>query len=101
MRLPVILSRDEVARLIDSASNQFHRTILMTLYATGVRRTELAHLKVTDIDSERMVRHIQNRKGRKDRDVVLSRYLLEELRQRYRRFPRQPATWLFSRRSAA
>jgi site-specific recombinase XerD len=42
----------------------------MTLYATGVRRTELAHLKVTDVDSERMVLHIQGGKGRKDRDVV-------------------------------
>src|ERR1022692_812143 len=60
MRLPVILSRDEVSRLIESASNQFHRTILMTLYATGVRRTELAHLKLTDVDSERMVLHIHN-----------------------------------------
>jgi integrase/recombinase XerD len=95
MRLPVILSRDEVGRLIDSASNQFHRTILMTLYATGLRRTELAHLKVTDIDSERMVLHIQNGKGRKDRDVVLSPHLLEELRQHYRRLSRKPTTWLF------
>jgi integrase/recombinase XerD len=95
MRLPVILSRDEVARLIESASNQFHHTILMTLYATGVRRTELAHLKVTDIDSGRMVLHIQNGKGRKDRDVVLSPHLLEELRQHYRRLPRKPTTWLF------
>ena len=95
MRLPVILSRDEVARLIESASNQFHRTILMTLYATGVRRAELAHLKVTDIDSERMVLHIQDGKGRKDRDVVLSPHLLEELRQHYRRLPIKPTTWLF------
>ncbi len=55
MRLPVILSRDEVARLIESAPSPFHRTILMTLYATGVRRTELAHLKVTDVDSERLL----------------------------------------------
>ena len=95
MRLPVILSRDEVARLIESASNQFHRTVLMTLYATGVRRAELAHLKLTDIDSERMVVHIHNGKGRKDRDVALSPHLLDELRQHYRRLARKPATWLF------
>jgi integrase/recombinase XerD len=95
MRLPVILSRDEVARLIESAASQFHRTILMTLYATGVRRNELAHLKVTDVDSERMVLHVHEGKGRKDRDVVLSPHLLEELRQHYRRLPRRPATWLF------
>ena len=74
MRLPVILSRDEVARLIESAPSLFYRTILMTLYATGVRRTELAHLKITDIDSERMVLHIHDGKGRKDRDVVLIHY---------------------------
>jgi integrase/recombinase XerD len=95
MRLPVILSRDEVARLIESASNPFHRTILMTLYATGVRRAELARLKLTDVDTARMVLHVHNGKGRKDRDVVLSPHLLEELRQHYRRLARKPATWLF------
>jgi site-specific recombinase XerD len=94
-RLPVILSREEVARLIESASNPFHRTILMTLYATGVRRAELARLKLTDIDTERMVLHIRNGKGRKDRDVVLSPHLLTELRQHYRRLAPKPATWLF------
>ena len=93
MRLPVILSRDEVARLIESAPSPFHRTMLITLYATGVRRAELAHLKVTDVDSERMVIHIQGGKGRKDRDVVLSPHLLDELRQHYRRPARKPATW--------
>jgi integrase/recombinase XerD len=95
MRLPVILSRDEVARVIESASNEFHRTILMTLYATGVRRSELARLKLTDVDAARMVLHIQNGKGRKDRDVMLSPHLLDELRQHYRRLTRKPATWLF------
>jgi integrase/recombinase XerD len=55
----------------------------------------LAHLKLTDIDSERMVVHIHNGKGRRDRDVVLSPHLLDELRQHYRRLARKPATWLF------
>jgi site-specific recombinase XerD len=95
MHLPAIMSRDEVGRLIESASNPFHRTILITLYATGVRRAELASLKLTDVDSERMVLHIHNGKGRKDRDVVLSPHLLDELRQHYRRLARKPATWLF------
>lgn len=95
MRLPVILSREEVARLIESAPSPFHRTILMTLYATGVRRAELVHLKVTDVDSERMVIHIHDGKGRKDRDVVLSPHLLDELRQHHRRLARKPAIWLF------
>ena len=54
-----MLSPEEVARLIDSARNLMHRTMLMTLYATGLRRSELCHLKVADIDSERMVIHVQ------------------------------------------
>jgi site-specific recombinase XerD len=95
LRLPVILSRDEVAHLIESAPTAFHRTILMTLYATGVRRAELTHLKVTDVDSGRMVLHIHGGKGRKDRDVVLSPHLLDELRQHYRRLDRKPSEWLF------
>jgi site-specific recombinase XerD len=50
--LPSILSREEVARLIDAALTPYHRTLLMTLYATGVRRAELTHLKISDIDSQ-------------------------------------------------
>lgn len=95
LHLPVILSQDEVGRLIQSALIPFHRTILVTLYATGVRRAELANLKVSDIDSQRMVVHVRGGKGRKDRDVMLSPHLLEELRQHYRRLGRKPAEWLF------
>jgi integrase/recombinase XerD len=65
--LPTILSQEEVARLIDAADTHFHRTLLMTLYATGVRRAELTHLKVSDVDSQRMVIHVRGGKGRKDR----------------------------------
>ena len=93
--LPVILSRDEVSRLIESALTPFHRTILITLYATGLRRAELANLKITDIDSQRMVVHIRGGKGRKDRDLMLSPHLLKELRQHYRRLPQKQAGWLF------
>jgi len=64
--LPTILSQEEVAQLIQAAGTSFHRTLLMTLYATGVRRAELTHLKVSDIDSKRMVIHVQGGKGRKD-----------------------------------
>ena len=53
--LPTILSQEEVAQLIDAALTPYHRTLLMTLYATGARRAELTHLKVSDIDSQRMV----------------------------------------------
>ena len=84
-RLPTVLSQEEVAQLIDAAPTPFYRTILMTLYGTGARRTELTRLKVSDIDSRRMVVHIQDGKGGQDRDVMLSPVLLEELRAHWRR----------------
>jgi integrase/recombinase XerD len=93
--LPTILSQEEVARLIDAALTPFHRILLMTLYATGLRRAELAHLKVSDVDSQRMVIHVQGGKGRKDRDVMLSAKLLEALREHWRGLQRKPSTWLF------
>ena len=94
-RLPAILSQEEVARLIQAADTSFHRTLLITLYATGVRRAELTRLKVSDIDSQRMVIHVQGGKGRKDRDVMLSPKLLEELREHWHRLRRKPRVWLF------
>ena len=93
--LPTVLSQEEVAQLIDAARTPYHRTLLMTLYATGVRRAELTHLKASDIDSKRMVIRIQGGKGRKDRDVMLSPKLLEELRAHGHRLRRRPITWLF------
>jgi site-specific recombinase XerD len=93
--LPTILSQEEVARLIDAARIPYHRTLLMTLYGTGVRRSELTHLKVRDIDSQRMVIHVQGGKGRKDRDVMLSPKLLEQLREHWRQLKRKPSLWLF------
>jgi len=94
-RIPAILSREEVAELIDAARTSYQRILLMMLYATGVRRTELARLKVSDINSRRMVIHIQGGKGRRDRDVMLSPKLLEALRQYWRGLKRKPTTWLF------
>jgi integrase/recombinase XerD len=93
--LPEILSQEEVARLIDAAEFPFHRILLMTLYATGARRAEVAHLKIRDIDSQRMVVHIRGGKGRKDRDVMLSPKLLEALRVYWRGLRRKPTNWLF------
>jgi integrase/recombinase XerD len=94
-RLPTVLSPVEVARLIQAAGCSFHRTLLMTLYATGARNAELTHLKVSDIDKQRMVVHIQSGKGRKDRDVMLSAKLLTELRAHWHRLRRKPRVWLF------
>ena len=93
IHLPIVLSQEEVARLIDSAVLPFHRMILMTLYATGLRRAELAHLKVSDVDSERMIIRVRGGKGRKDREVMLSPKLLEALREHWWRH--KPKEWLF------
>ena len=71
-RLPVVVSREEVARLIDSARNLYQRTLLMTRYSTGMGRAELCSLKVSDIDSQRMIIHIYQGKGGRDREVPLS-----------------------------
>ena len=95
LHFPSILSQEEVTRLIDAALTPYHRILLMTLYATGVRNAELTRLKVSDIDSQRMVIHIQGGKGRIDRDVMLSLKLLEELREHWRRLPRKSSAWLF------
>jgi integrase/recombinase XerD len=92
-RLPTVLSQQEVARLINAANTAFRRTLLMTLYATGLRCAELTRLKVSDIDSQRMVVHVQGGKGRQDRDVMLSPKLLDELRQHWNRW--RPRVWLF------
>jgi integrase/recombinase XerD len=92
-RLPEILTVEEVARLIDAASNLFHRAMLMTLYGTGMRRIELARLKVRDIDSQRMVVRIRQGKGGRDRDVPLSEKLLETLREYWHWM--KPKTYLF------
>jgi integrase/recombinase XerD len=92
-RLPIILTREEAIRLIDSASNLFHRAMLITMYSTGMRRAELCRLKVEDIDSTRMLIHIRQGKGGKDRDVPLSPKTLETLREYWRWM--KPKTYLF------
>jgi site-specific recombinase XerD len=94
-RLPTILSQEEVAQVIEAARTAGHRTMLMTLYATGIRNAELTRLKVSDIDSKRMVIHVQGGKGRTDRDVMLSSKLLDELRAHWHRLRRKPSRWLF------
>ena len=92
-RLPIILSQEEAVRLIEGASNLFHRAMLMTLYSTGIRRAELCHLKVEDIDSERMLVHVRQGKGGRDRSVPLSPKLLDTLREYWRWM--KPKTYLF------
>lgn len=95
IHLPSILSRAEVNSLIEAAPTPFQRTLLMALYATGLRRAELARLKITDIDSSRNVIHVQGGKGRRDRDVMLSPKLLEALREHYRSLRRNQTCGCF------
>jgi integrase/recombinase XerD len=98
-KLPVVLSRDEVARLIAAAPNLRSQTALSVAYATGLRVSEVVSLKVTDIDSKRMVLRIEQGKGRKDRYAILSPVLLERLRAWWRLAHAQgkmlPDGWLF------
>jgi len=93
LRLPVVLSPDEVQRLIASAKNLYHRTLLLTLYGAGLRRSEACQLKVRDIDSQRMVLRVVQGKGGRDREIPLSRTLLAALRE-YSGWMR-PQTYLF------
>src|SRR5262249_32531290 len=80
-KLPVVLSQEEMARFLHALDNPKHRAILMTAYAGGLRLSEVVHLCVEDIDSARMVLHVRQGKGHKDRDVMLSPRLLTVLRE--------------------
>jgi site-specific recombinase XerD len=97
--LPVVLSRDEVARLIAAAPNQKCQTALSIAYGTGLRVSEVIALKVSDIDSQRMTLRVEQGKGNKDRYAMLSPVLLERLRSWWRVAHAQgkmlPNGWLF------
>ena len=92
-KLPVILSREEVMHFLDSIDSIKHRAILMTAYAAGLRVSEAIHLKVADIDSQRMMLRVDQGKGRKDRYIMLSPRLLEVLRDYWKTL--RPKLWLF------
>jgi integrase/recombinase XerD len=99
-RLPVVLSPEEVGRLLTSATNIKHKAVLSLAYATRLRASEVVSLKLTDIDRQRMVIRVEQGKGKKDRYVMLSPNLLELLRDWWRAarkkgwmYPGQP--WLF------
>ena len=92
-KLPQILSREEVAALIEKTVNLKHRAILMTAYGAGLRLNEICHLKLTDIDSNRMTIRVEQGKGARDRYTLLSPRLLTELRCYWRAY--RPKPWLF------
>jgi len=92
-RLPTVLSEDEVTRFFQAVTHRRDRVVLLTLYACGLRISEALRLKPTDIDSDRMLIHVRQGKGNRDRMVMLSPKLLDELRL-YVRWAR-PHDWLF------
>ncbi len=92
-RLPLVLSQAEVTALLQATNNLKHRAILTTTYAAGLRVSEVAALRNTDIDSQRRLIVVRHGKGRKDRLVMLSPHLLDLLRQFWQAY--RPAQWLF------
>jgi site-specific recombinase XerD len=99
-RLPIVLSPEEVGRLLASSANIKHKAALSLAYATGLRASEVISLKLTDIDSDRMIIRVEQGKGKKDRYVMLSPNLLELLREWWRAASKkgwmhQGQPWLF------
>ncbi len=92
-RLPDVLSKDEIKSILEAATNLKHKCILELIYSAGLRRGELLHLKLTDIDSKRMRIKIRGGKGKKDRYSLLSKGVLNDLRAYFKAY--KPETWLF------
>ncbi len=92
-KLPIVLAKEEIKAILDSVDNKKHRTILMTIYSTGVRISEASHLKVSDIDGKRMTVRVEQGKGKKDRYTLLSAGLLKVLRDYWVDY--RPKSWLF------
>ncbi len=92
-KLPNILAISEVKRLFDTVGNLKHKCMLYLGYSAGLRVSEVVSLKITDIDSARMVINIRGAKGKKDRTVMLSETLLEKLREHFKCY--KPKRWLF------
>jgi site-specific recombinase XerD len=95
-RLPEILSREEIARLIEAPRNPKHRLLLATVYSGGLRVSEAVRLKVGDVDRGRMTLRIEQGKGKKDRVVPLSRRLVDQIEAHWKTEP--PRLWLFPNR---
>jgi site-specific recombinase XerD len=92
-KLPNVLSFEEVKRILQALENEKHRTILFLIYSAGLRVGEVVRLKVQDIDSSRMLIHVVQGKGRKDRYTLLSEIALSQLRKYYSLY--KPEVWLF------
>ena len=94
-KLPIVFSEEEIKKMIDVLYNIKYRAIFMTMYSSGIRLSELTNLLPTDIDSKRMVLHIREGKGGKDRQALLSPLLLKCLRTYWRLRTDKKSPWLF------
>jgi site-specific recombinase XerD len=92
-KLPVVLSKEEVAKIFSVVDNIKHKAILMLVYSSGLRVGEVIKLKPADIDSKRMLIHVRGAKGRKDRYTILSETAIDVLRKYWREY--KPQKWLF------
>lgn len=92
-KLPNVLIFQEVAKILGDLKNEKHKTILFIIYSSGLRVREAVKLTLQDIDSQRMLIHVVQGKGRKDRYTILSEVALEQLRRYYRLY--KPEKWLF------
>jgi len=92
-KLPAVLSKQEICKLIKVTGNIKHKTILSLIYSAGLRLSELIHLKIADINSENMRIHIRSGKGKKDRHVMLSEKVLSLLHEYYKEY--QPKEYIF------
>lgn len=92
-KLPAVLSKEEIWIILNSVENEKHKTILFTMYSSGLRVSEVVRLEVNNIDSTRMMIRVKQGKGRKDRYTLLSKHGLEQLRNYYKRY--KPKRWLF------
>jgi site-specific recombinase XerD len=96
-RLPVVFSTEEVKRLLEAVKNPKHRMVLMACYSAGLRLSEAVHLRVTDIDSQRMQIRVEQGKGKKDRYTLLANTFRDELRAYWKIY--RPEPWLFPGRN--
>jgi integrase/recombinase XerD len=93
LKLPDILSKEEVASMVDNTDNLKHKCLIVIIYSCGLRRSEVIEMKLNDIDSKRMLIKIRGAKGKKDRYVQLAKGALIMLRQYYKEY--RPSVWLF------
>lgn len=98
-KLPKVISKEEILAIIENTNNIKHRCIVKLLYGSGLRRSELLNLKITDVDSKRMLVKVEGGKGKKDRQTLLSESTLEDLRIYFKEW--KPQGYLFEGRRAS